>query len=228
MTDEQKSSRVRIRIGPMAVLGLAAFAILAVTTLNVSLAQLATSPWPMFRHDLLHTGLSQYDTSANPGLLKWKFATAGAFGFSSPAIGANGTIYVGSEDGNLYAVNPNGKQKWVVATAKFVESSPAIGADGTIYIGSNDGSLYAENPDGTQKWAFITDGGIDFSSPAVGADGTIYIGSEDGNLYAVNPDARRSGRLQPSPVLLPRRRLGPTVLSTSARKTTPCTVRSMR
>jgi hypothetical protein len=36
---------------------------------------LADSPWPMFRQNLNHTGLSPYDTSANPGKLKWKFTT---------------------------------------------------------------------------------------------------------------------------------------------------------
>ena len=73
----------------------------------VSYAQIATSPWPMFHHDLAHTGLSQFDTSANPGTQKWAFATGGIV-YSSPAIGVDGTIYVGSYDGSLFAVNPNG------------------------------------------------------------------------------------------------------------------------
>ena len=75
---------------------------------------------------------------------------------SSPAIGADGTIYVGSGDDNLYAVNPDGTQKWAFPTGNYIESSPAIGADGTIYVGSDDDNLYAINPDGTQKWAFAT------------------------------------------------------------------------
>ncbi len=63
--------------------------------------------------------------------------------YSSPAIGSDGTIYVGSDDHNLYAINPNGTQKWAFKTGGNVPSSPAIGSDGTIYVGSGDGFLYA-------------------------------------------------------------------------------------
>jgi outer membrane protein assembly factor BamB len=63
--------------------------------------------------------------------------------FSSPAVGANGTIYVGSLDRNVYALNPDGTQKWKFVTGGTVGSSPAVGADGTIYIGSNDHNVYA-------------------------------------------------------------------------------------
>jgi len=61
---------------------------------------------------------------------------------SSPAIGADGTIYFGSWDKNFYALNPDGSQKWVFATSNIVVSSPAIGADGTIYFGSHDKKFY--------------------------------------------------------------------------------------
>jgi outer membrane protein assembly factor BamB len=110
--------------------------------------------------------------------------------YSSPAIGADGTIYFGdftTSIGTLYAVNPDCSEKWAFATGGAVQSTPAIGADGTIYVGSEDDNLYAVNPDGTQKWVFPTGGFVD-SSPAIGADGGIYFGSIDGNLYALNPD----------------------------------------
>jgi len=45
------------------------------------------------------------------GSLKWKFGT-GDWVRSSPAIGEDGTIYVGSNDGYLYAINPVGTLKW--------------------------------------------------------------------------------------------------------------------
>jgi hypothetical protein len=50
---------------------------------------------------------------------------------------------VGSEDDNLYAINPDGSQKWAFATGNKVDSSPAIAPDGTVYIGSSDDRLYA-------------------------------------------------------------------------------------
>ena len=62
---------------------------------------------------------------------------------SSPAIDANGVIYVGSRDKKFYAVNPNGTMKWFIETGSAIESSAAIDKDGTIYIASTDGKLYA-------------------------------------------------------------------------------------
>ncbi len=105
---------------------------------------LANSPWPMFHYNLRHTGLSPYDTSGNPGKLKWRYQTYGGV-FSSPAIGSDGTIYVGSNDDYLYALNPDGSLKWKYQTYGGVFSSPAIGSDGTIYVGSWDHYVYSIN-----------------------------------------------------------------------------------
>jgi outer membrane protein assembly factor BamB len=108
--------------------------------------------------------------------------------FSSPAIGPDGTIYVGSQDNYLYAVNPEGTLKWRFQTGDVVRSSPAIAPDGTVYVGSYDNHLYAINSDGTLKWSYLTGGNVP-SSPAIAADGTIVFGSSDGNVYALNPDS---------------------------------------
>jgi uncharacterized repeat protein (TIGR01451 family) len=143
-------------------------------------------PWPMFRHNLNHTGGSPYDTSSNNGMLKWSFLT-GARVISSPAIGSDGTIYIGSYDNKFYAINPDGTEKWYFTTGSEVFSSPTIDSYGTIYIGSHDNKLYAINPDGSEKWNFTT-GDMVYSSPTIGSDGTIYVGSHDHKLYAINPD----------------------------------------
>jgi hypothetical protein len=133
------------------------------------------SPWPKYRRDIQSTGLSPVYTNSTTGREKWSFPT-GANVYSSPAIGADGTIYVGSYDNKLYAINSDGTEKWSFTTEGDVRSSPAIGADGTIYVGSYDNKLYAINPDGSEKWSFTTGGDV-FSSPAIGgADGTIYVG----------------------------------------------------
>ena len=116
---------------------------------------------------------------------KWAFKTGDGVD-SSPAIGNDGTIYVGSWDQNLYAINPNGSKKWAFKTGDGMERA-AIGSDGTIYVGSWDKNLYAINPDGSKKWAFKTGNWVS-SPPAIGSDGTIYVGSKDKNLYAISPD----------------------------------------
>jgi outer membrane protein assembly factor BamB len=106
---------------------------------------------------------------------------------SSPAIGADGTIYVGSYDKTLYALDRHGRKKWEFPTGDYVISSPVIAADGTIYIGSYDHKLYAVNPDGTKRWEFKTQGAI-VATPALAADETLYAGSDDRNLYALNAE----------------------------------------
>ena len=84
-----------------------------------------------------------YLYAINPdGSLKWKYETDGGIDFSKPAIGSDGTIYVGSEDYYLYAINPDGLLKWKYKTDGEIYSCPAIGSDGTIYVGSY-GYLYA-------------------------------------------------------------------------------------
>jgi outer membrane protein assembly factor BamB len=73
----------------------------------------------------------------------WEFET-GYGVVSSPAIGSDGTVYVGSNDKKLYAINgKSGVKLWEFVTGDLVSSSPAIGSDGTVYVGSWDNKLYA-------------------------------------------------------------------------------------
>ncbi|MBI3921510.1 MAG: PQQ-binding-like beta-propeller repeat protein, partial [Armatimonadetes bacterium] len=147
--------------------------------------------WWMFHHDPQHTGRSPFAGPSTPAK-KWEFVTGGIVG-TSPAVAADGTIYLGSEDGKVYATNPDGTKKWEFQTGGAIErSSPTVGADGTVYIGSDDGKLYALNPSGPdaerKKWEFTT-GGYVYSSPAIAGDGTVYVGScQSGKVYALNSD----------------------------------------
>ncbi len=94
----------------------------------------------MFRHDLSRTGSSDASGIPLEGELKWVFAT-GAPIHSSPAV--DGTVYVGSRDSKLYALDTaTGAQLWHITTGDKITSSPAV-AGGTVYVGSHDGNLYA-------------------------------------------------------------------------------------
>lgn len=147
---------------------------------------LADSPWPKFRGGGKNRGRSIYNTSLIDGTEKWRFDT-GRDILSSPTIGPNGTIYVGSYDNHTYALNPDGTEKWSVELGGQVFSSPTVDSNGTIYVGCTDDHVYALNPDGGEKWRFETGGNV-LSSPAIGPDGTIYVGSKDNHLYALNPN----------------------------------------
>jgi outer membrane protein assembly factor BamB len=144
-------------------------------------------PLLMFHHDAQHTGRSPCAGPQN-ATVSWTYETGDEVA-SSPAIDGDGTIYLGSRDHKLYAMNPDGTLKWTYPTDGAINSSPAIGHDGTIYVGSLDYNLYAINSDGTLKWNYSAGGEIN-APPTIGDDGTIYVGSYDHKLYALNPDGK--------------------------------------
>jgi outer membrane protein assembly factor BamB len=161
----------------------------------------------MFRGDAQHSGV--YDSVGVPTFkrIKWKFHTGGLV-ISSPAV-VDGTVYVGSADGNLYAVGlESGSQEWKFDAKSRVTSSPAVAA-GVVYFGAYDGNFYAlDAATGHPKWKFQTEGERRFaakhlhgsqplaetmpdpfdyylSSPVVGM-GAVFFGSGDGNIYSLN------------------------------------------
>lgn len=143
--------------------------------------------------------------------LRWRFKTGGKI-FSSPVI-HDGVALIGSEDGNLYAVDiTTGKEQWHFRTAGPVHSSPAL-YDNTVFFGSMDGHFYAVDfKTGKQKWRLQTGGerrlgdtsywGMKplgeyhedlwdcfLSSPIVdnhASESVVYFGSSDSCVYAVN------------------------------------------
>ncbi len=149
-------------------------------------SHIADPPWPCFGGNAARTGLSPYDTSHVNGTSGWR-TELGLFFKSSPVIGMDGTIYIGTSHNHLYAIDSEGGVKWSFEANDNIGSTPAIDKNGTIYVGSWDSNLYAINPDGTEKWRFETGWRVE-SSPVIGDNGTIYFGSGDFNLYALNPD----------------------------------------
>jgi eukaryotic-like serine/threonine-protein kinase len=161
----------------------------------------------MFRGNLAHTGVYNAQGVSQFGRIKWKFQTGGQV-ISSPAV-ADGSAYVASTDGNLYAVDlESGAQRWKLALGVRATASPAVD-HGTVYLGTYSGRFYAvEAATGKLKWKFLTEGERRFagkhlhgsepagetmpdpfdvylSSPAVW-DGAVYFGSGDGNVYALD------------------------------------------
>lgn len=160
-----------------------------------------------FHGNIAHTGV--YDSPGLKGAnsLKWAFKTDGAIA-GSPAV-ADGVVFIGSYDGNFYAVDQKtGQQKWKFETKGQVASSPAI-ENGIVYFGSYDGNFYAlDAATGKEKWKFAMEyerrfqakhihqnepkeqtipDAWDFftSSPAI-FKGRVYFGSGDKNVYALD------------------------------------------
>jgi eukaryotic-like serine/threonine-protein kinase len=155
-----------------------------------------------------------YSLDARSGKLRWKFQTGGEsrlnfaglygvapsgevvpdvwdFFLSSPAV-FDGTVYFGSGDHNIYALDTRtGQLRWKYRAGDVVHSSPAI-ANGVLYIGSWDGVLYAlDAKTGRLVWKFAT--GTDpthfmqgVPGSAAVADGVVVFGSRDNNIYALD------------------------------------------
>jgi eukaryotic-like serine/threonine-protein kinase len=161
----------------------------------------------MFRGNPQHTGVYPGPGISKFTKVRWQFQTKGQV-LSSPAVSGD-TLYVGSSDHLLYALDrATGAKKWQFKTDSRITSSPAA-SGGVVYFGSFDGNFYAvDTATGKEKWKFATPGEhrfaashlhgaapnaevmpdpFDFylSSPVV-ADGIVYFASGDTNIYALD------------------------------------------
>ncbi len=141
--------------------------------------------WPKFRCNQANSGCSVISACLT-GTMHWSYQTQG-YVESSAAIGGDGTVYVGSSDGVLYALNSSGGLRWAYQTGGSIDSSPALNSYGDIYVGSYDGGLSCIGSDGLLKWRYQT-GGMIWSSPNIASDGTVVFGCQDGHVYALNSD----------------------------------------
>jgi outer membrane protein assembly factor BamB/tRNA A-37 threonylcarbamoyl transferase component Bud32 len=114
---------------------------------------------------------------------KWRFRCEDEVR-SSPRI-ADGVLYIGCYDNNLYAINAeDGSFAWKFPTSGGIASTPCI-SDDVVLVGSEDGNLYAVSRRlGDQAWSCATQGCIRSSPQA--EYGHCFIGSDDGCLYAVH------------------------------------------
>lgn len=95
------------------------------------------------------------------GVKKWE-TTVGKGGFrpsgsesSAPALDAAGTVYLGSVDGGLYAIDTQGGQvRWRYETGAPIVTSPSIGSDALVYIGSRSNlfAIKASGPLADAPW----------------------------------------------------------------------------
>jgi outer membrane protein assembly factor BamB len=159
-------------------------------------AQLADSDWPMFQHDGRHTGQSA-SNGPSTGTVRIKWAHQfNAIVRTSPAIGADGTIYIGVGNSPICPLHPNGSVDWCTNEPGYVVtplmSSPAVDLAGRIYMGERGNDTWAVAPDGDVLWRFsIPYDGDTLSSPAIDpVNGRIYTACGcvgNGALYALDP-----------------------------------------
>lgn len=139
--------------------------------------------WSQFRGNHHLTGVSLSNVPNSLRLL-WTYEAGDSIESSAAIVG--GTVFIGSQKGELVALNlDNGQVYWKYSTGAAIgESSPAY-SDGLVYIADLNGWINALNAsDGRKLWAFKTNGEIK-SSPVVTGD-RVLIGSYDQHLYCLS------------------------------------------
>ena len=139
--------------------------------------------WHTFMHDLSFSGVSPDESLTPPLALLWKFKTGGPL-YASP-VTANGTLYIGSTDGKLYALDA--KQwgiKWVFDAGDAIRYS-AIALGDRVYFNTRNNKVYAlDAKTGEKLWEFKSKNWMD--APPVVADNKVYIGVFPSKIYVLN------------------------------------------
>lgn len=161
---------------------------LIAVVLAVVLASPAAADWPQFHAGPARLGVSAGHTLSRDNVRRLRVKWSRAAGKSSEGVNASAAVagsrvFVGSDDGRLYAFGLGGRRLWSAWVGGAVRSSPAV-ANGTVFVGSNDGRVQARSVStGALLWSTNIGGAIS-SSPLV-AEGRVYIGSRGGGFYAL-------------------------------------------
>jgi outer membrane protein assembly factor BamB len=189
-------------IVPSAATGVARAAAFSPITVPLDTA----SPWPEMRHDRLNSGRSTI-VARYGGDDPWAFRTGRGI-FSTPVIGSDGAVYVGSGDSSFYALDARGHLRWRLKTGGLIDAAgalssydPALGS-APLTFGSADGRLYHVTTPRTGRprilWTFrptvppVAAQGVSWweGNVAIGPRGTIYAGNTGGSAYAVTPQGK--------------------------------------
>ncbi len=152
------------------------------------------SSWPMFGGGRDNDSRIDNAAKESSGSLNWDLKLEGNLD-SSPSIGPEGDIYVGSSEGYLYSLSPGGEKNWRFNASAGIDSSPAVGEEGNIYFGDRNGNFYSLYSNGTLRW--VRDIGAPFegigenatpspifSSPVVTSDGSILVAIQRSMLFS--------------------------------------------
>lgn len=131
-----------------------------------------------------------YQPTGQDYIVAWPMTDLERVTLAPLTIGSDGTIYVGCDDGNIYAMDSSGNIKWKLKLGGKIRSAPAIDSDGNVYVGSTDGYLYCLKANSLNWMTLMGTKAFPaevLTSPAIGANGTIYVVPNNGVLYAIQP-----------------------------------------
>jgi len=122
------------------------------------------------------------------GRLHWHKPTAGHVR-SAPVIHPARLVIIGTTEGSLMALRPDGSEAWEVPLGGAIEGAASVDDEGQIYTGTGRGEIIQLDAAGIVRWRFKTGDEVR-ATPAIARDGTIIVGSYDGHVYAMNPSGK--------------------------------------
>jgi len=128
--------------------------------------------------------------NAHPAYCRYEGALyhLGDSGWSEPALGPDGTIYVSLDDPNLRAVDPNGGFKWVTPLGTMGSFTLTVGNNGLIYAGCDDGNLYVVDANGWDVARFDSNDRW-LSFPVISEDNIVMVSdSRDNSMLISHPN----------------------------------------
>ncbi len=130
---------------------------------------------------LLTSGLE-----ASPSRFLWTYPTKAAL-FSTPCVGAEGTIYLAGQDGQLTALASGPNPLWTAALPGGAWGSPRLSPSGhLVYAPTLDGGLYGfETRTGRVRWSRQLGPRLE-STPEVAPNGVVFVGTALGAMVALN------------------------------------------
>ena len=132
------------------------------------------------------------------GEFKWVFAISQITYGGGALVAPDGTIYQcvrNATINNVYAINPNGTQKWAVKLDAAIGAFPALSADGVLYCLTNKSTLYAlDASSGAIKWQQSRDGATG-SAVAIDKAGNVYAGTSAA-IYSFKPNKEQNWKLE--------------------------------
>ena len=132
------------------------------------------------------------------GEFKWVFAISQITYGGGALVAPDGTIYQcvrNATINNVYAINPNGTQKWAVKFDAAIGAFPALSADGVLYCLTNKSTLYAlDASSGAIKWQQSLDGATG-SAVAIDKAGNVYAGTSAA-IYSFKSNKEQNWKLE--------------------------------
>jgi hypothetical protein len=147
---------------------------------------LVHADWPTLRGNPQRTGYVERSLSL-PLSVSWvRHFRNERIGPAVEPIVSQGRLFVGTHQGNLWALNAEtGEPAWRFEAPGAFLHSPTM-SDGLILAGNTDGRLYAlDATNGKLRWFFDAGPGGFAASPTV-ANGVVFIGSRRGDFLALD------------------------------------------